>query len=475
MASAREINNGSTLRVAVVGAGPSGFYATQALFRADRPIQVDLFERLPSPFGLVRSGVAPDHPKLKRPIELYQRIADTPDFTFVGNVCIGQDLAVETLRQHYHAVIFANGSESARPMGIPGESLVGCHSATAFVGWYNGHPDYRDEVIDVSCETAVVIGQGNVAVDVCRILTKTVDELRHTDIAQHALDVLADSRIREVHLIGRRGPLQAKFTHQELKELGVLEACTVEVDSEELLLNSASETELNDTTRPAQDNARNYKILKRFAETSSRARPRRCRLRFLLSPTALKGNKRLQQVILEKNQLSGPAGKQLAQGTGVLEKIDCGLLISSIGYRGSPISGLPFDRARGMIPNREGRIFKGDEPIAGLYTVGWIKRGPTGLIGTNKADAKETVNALLNDFSQGTPSPRIGLEGLRPALSRLGIEVISYSTWQRIDDQEIARGAAKTKPREKFTRVSEMLTIAKPGATTSGHSLKPPR
>ena len=459
---ASQTNNAPHLHVAIIGSGPAGFYTAQALFRARPDIQVDLYERLPSPFGLVRSGVAPDHQKLKRPIQVYEQIADHENFNLVANVTVGVDLSIAALKQHYHAVVLANGTESGRLMHIPGEHLTGCHSATAFVGWYNGHPDFRDYVFDLSHETAVIVGQGNVAIDVCRILTKTADELRHTDIAEHALDALAESRIREVYLVGRRGPVQAKFTYQELKELTKLSACALETPAEELILNPASEAELEKNDGTTRGRVRNYETLKTFAIESPSTKPRRCTLRFLLSPIGLKGDQRLQQVIFERNHLTGPPGQQTAIGTGEYETIACGLLLSSIGYHGTPMAGVPFDSAQGIIPNDQGRVIDDGGPVPGLYAVGWVKRGPTGLIGTNKADAKETVSALLSDLSNHTQSVRVGLEGILPLLKQQSIRAVDFADWQKIDQHEIERGLAKDKPREKFTRVGDMLSVVPP-------------
>ena len=459
---ASQTNNAPSLHVAIIGSGPAGFYTAQALFRARPDIQVDLYERLPSPFGLVRSGVAPDHQKLKRPIQVYEKIADHENFNLVANVTVGVDLSIAALKQHYHAVVLANGTESGRLMHIPGEDLTGCHSATAFVGWYNGHPDFRDYVFDLSHETAVIVGQGNVAIDVCRMLTKTVDELRHTDIAEHALNALAESNVRHVYLIGRRGPVQAKFTYQELKEVTELSTCALETREDEMTLNPASEAEIAKGDGAARGLLRNYETLKKFTTQSNPTKPRRCTLRFFLSPIELMGNDSLQQVMFERNHLTGPPGQQTAIGTGEYETIDCGLLLSSIGYHGTPMRGVPFDSAQGIIPNDQGRVIDDGGPVPGLYAVGWVKRGPTGLIGTNKADAKETVSALLSDLSNHTQSVRVGLEGMVPLLKQQSIRAVDFADWQKIDQHEIERGLAKDKPREKFTRVADMLSVVPP-------------
>jgi ferredoxin--NADP+ reductase len=445
------------VRVAIVGSGPSGFYATEALFRSEPVVLVDMFERLPSPFGLVRSGVAPDHPKLKQPIQVYQRIADTPQFHFLGNVTVGRDISVEEVLASYHAVIFTCGAETDRKLGIAGEDLVGSYTATEFVGWYNGHPDYRDRVFDLSHENAVVIGQGNVAVDVCRILCKTVDELKHTDIAQHALEALAKSKIRNIYMIGRRGPAQAKFTHTELRELGELADCDPVVDPNDLELNPASRAELEDRSNRVQ--IKSYEVLKAFASRPSPTRHRRCYLQFLKSPIELKGNRKLERVVLMRNRLEGEPSQQVARETGGAEELACGVLFRSIGYRGVPIPGVPFDERRGVFPNKDGRIVDGARIVPGLYTAGWIKRGPTGIIGTNREDSVATVNSLLADLPSFEATAKPGADGVMATLQSRGARVVSYADWQRIDAAEIKRGAAVDKPREKFTRVQEMLAV----------------
>lgn len=446
------------LRVAIVGSGPSGFYATEALFKSDLTVQVTMLERLPSPFGLVRSGVAPDHQKLKQAIKLYDKIAQNDGFTFLGNVTVGKDLTVDELKQNYHAVIFTCGAESDRKLGIPGEDLKGSHTATEFVGWYNGHPDYRDREFDLSHPNAVIIGQGNVAADVSRILSKTVDELKHTDIAQHALDVLAESRVRDIYVIGRRGPAQAKFTPKELREFGELADCDPIVNPDELELNPASKAELEDKGNAA--NAKVYQLFRDFSEREPGGKQKRCHFLFLLSPKELVGDDRLQKLVLEKNTLSGDAFSQSARGTGETIELETGILFRSIGYRGVPIPGVPFDDKRGIIPNTDGRVNESGKFMSQLYTAGWIKRGPTGIIGTNRADSVATVNALLEDIqNNGNKDQKAGVEGLITLLQEKNIRYVTYSDWGKIDTAEINAGKKKNKPREKFTRVKEMLGL----------------
>ncbi len=446
------------MRIAIVGSGPSGFYAAEALFKSGHAVRVDMFERLPAPFGLVRHGVAPDHPKLKEPIRVYDAIARAPEFRLLGNVTVGRDVSVEDLGAAYHAVLFCCGAETDRRLGIPGEDLPGGYTATEFVGWYNGHPDYRDRQFDLSQEVAVIIGQGNVAIDVCRILAKTVDELKHTDIAEHALECLAASRIREIHLVGRRGPAQAKFTTKEFRELGELAECDPVVDPADLELNPESLAELED--RSGSVAKKNMEVLKGYAARPGRGTHRRVLLRFLLSPVELRGEGRLEQVVFERNRLEGGPFQQAARRTGERVTLACGLLFRSIGYKGVAIPGVPFEPRQGIFPSRDGRIVdEAGAPIPGLYASGWIKRGPTGIIGTNRADSLATVSSLLADLCTLDTGPKPGAEGLQALRPGRGPRVVSYADWLVIDQAEVQRGAPKGKPREKFTCVEEMLRL----------------
>jgi ferredoxin--NADP+ reductase len=445
------------LRVAAVGAGPSGFYAAEALLKSGRDVRIDMIERLPAPFGLVRFGVAPAHPKLKEAIAVYDRIARSPGFRFFGNVTVGRDVMVEELASAYHAVIFASGAESDRRLGVPGEDLPGSYTATEFVGWYNGHPDYRDRVFDLSQEVAVIVGQGNVAADVCRILAKTVDELRHTDIAEHALEALAASRVREIHVVGRRGPAQAKFTAKELRELGDLDDADVLVDPKELELNPESLAEFED--RKGNAAKKNVDILRDFAARAPRGRGRRIVFRFLLSPVEIVGRDRVEGVVFERNRLSGPPFEQSARGTGERLELPAGMVFRSIGYKGTAMAGVPFDARQGVFPTRDARIIDaGGGAVPGLYACGWIKRGPTGIIGTNKPCSAATVAALLADVPADSP-PKPGAEGIPALAGSDGRRVVSYEDWIAIDQAEIGRGTPKGKPREKFTSVEEMLDL----------------
>jgi ferredoxin/flavodoxin---NADP+ reductase len=441
------------LRVSIIGSGPSGFYAADALLKSEVSTVVDMFERLPNPYGLVRTGVAPDHAKIKNVAKVYERIAAKPGFRYFGNVEFGKDVGLEELEQHYDAIIFANGAETDRNLNIPGEDLVGSHPATAFVGWYNGHPDFRDLEFDFSTETAVIIGQGNVAVDICRILCKTVEELKTTDIAQHALDQLAESKIKFVHMIGRRGPVQAKFTQIEIRELGRLEDCDTHIDLEAFDFDEASQQELDDPSNKLA--SKNVTVMRDIAETNPHGKSRELDIDFCLSPIEIKGDGRVESIVFEKNKLVGEPFKLKAVGTGELEEMPCGLVFRSVGYHGVPLPGVPFDEKRGIFPNENGRIIGHD----GLYAVGWIKRGPSGIIGTNKPDSQATVAQLLEDLSELRPCAKPETDSLIQSLRDKGVRVISYEDWHKIDAVEIERGQVVGKPREKITRVSEMLEL----------------
>jgi ferredoxin/flavodoxin---NADP+ reductase len=446
------------IHVAIVGAGPSGFYAAEALLRSGLPMEVDMIERLPTPFGLVRSGVAPDHPKLKEAILVYDRIARTPGFNFFGNVSVGRDVSVSELQAIYHAVVFACGAETDRRLGIPGEDLPCSHTATEFVGWFNGHPDYRERTFDLDQEAVAIVGQGNVATDVCRILAKSVDELRTTDIAEHALDALARSKVRVIHIIGRRGPLQAKFTTKELRELGEIAGCAALVDPAELTLNAASEVELAD--RNNLNGPGNLKLFRAFASQKAAFGQRNIWLRFHLSPVGLIGEGHVEKMILTRNLLEGPPFAQIARPTDEAIELPCGLVFRSIGYRGVPIPGLPFNESRGTVPHVAGRALDGTATLPGLYVTGWLKRGPTGIIGTNRADSVETVASLLTDLPKVRDREKQGAEALRPLLEKRGIRVLNYHNWLMVDSAEIDCGKPKGKPREKFTRIHEMLAVS---------------
>lgn len=449
-------------RVAIIGAGPSGFYAAEALQKAHPGIAIDLFDRLPTPFGLVRGGVAPDHPKIKSVTKVFERIASQPGFRFLGHVEVGTDITVAELREHYDAVIATFGARTDRPLGIPGEHLAGSHAATELVGWYNGHPDYVELPFDLTQSAAAVIGIGNVAMDVTRILAKSPDALATTDLASHALAALRNSAIRTIHVIARRGAAQAACTTPELRELGELEGVDVVVPREYLDLDEASMAVL----AAAEDRTaeKNLAVLREWAERAPTGAPIQIHFHFLTSPVALLGEHRLEGMVVERNRLeSDGQGGVRAVPTGEQQTLDIGLVFRSVGYRGVALEGFPFDARRGTIPNRGGRVTVGPDSadtIPGLYVAGWIKRGPQGVIGTNKSCAAETVAQLLADLESGAVARRGGhAEQVDALLASRGVRVTSWADWQRLDAEEQTRGAPAGRPREKIVSVEEMLGV----------------
>ena len=464
------------IRIAVIGSGPAGFYAAGHLLKdpAER-IEVDMLERLPTPWGLVRSGVAPDHPKIKSVARIYEKTAAHPRFRYFGNIAFGEHVSRADLLERYHAIVYATGSPSDRPLGIPGEELPGSHAATEFVGWYNGHPDHTDLEVDLlSAERAVVIGNGNVAIDVARMLVLAPQELMPTDTADHALEVLAGSRVNEVVVVGRRGPAQAAFTNPELLELGELADADVIVDPVELeqaLTVHDAEAEQDATSR------RNVEILRSYATRKPAGHRKRIVLRFLLSPVELHADEhgRLGTVEFARNELvPGADGRLRAQSTEERETIAAGLAFRAIGYRGIPLPDVPFDERSAVIANAGGRVVNPDTgaPLPGEYVVGWIKRGPSGVIGTNKKDAQETVDAMLADLAPAngdgsTPAPASTHEPREPdaatveeLLKTRQPELVTYSGWQSIDRHERALGESAGRPRVKLTRIDALLRAA---------------
>ena len=448
------------LRIAIVGAGPSGFFLAEKLLSQDTtPVTVDLFERLPTPYGLVRFGVAPDHEKIKNVTRSFDKLAARPGFRFFGNVEIGRHLTLDELKDHYHLVCFTTGAQSDRRMGIPGEDLVGSHPATEFVAWYNGHPDYRDLTFDLSAERVAVVGVGNVAVDVARILAKSPEELAATDIADHALEALRQSRVREVYLLGRRGPAQAAFTNPEVKELGELEGADIRVLPEEVALDPLSEAEL--AARDDASTRKKIEILQEYARRQPAGKPKRLTLRFLVSPTEIVGDARgqVQAIRLVRNRLvAAPDGSLKAEATAATEELPVGLVFRSVGYKGLAIPGLPFEPRRGTVPHAGGRVVDPatGAPVTGCYVSGWIKRGPSGVIGTNKPCAAETAESMLADASAGTVLQPTGGD-IEPLLRGRQPDLVTWADWVRLNEAECAAGKPSGRPRIKLTRVAEML------------------
>jgi ferredoxin/flavodoxin---NADP+ reductase len=436
------------LRVAIVGSGPAGFYAAGSLLGADVPVEVDMFERLPTPWGLVRLGVAPDHPKIKSVSRAFEKISAQPGFRFFGNVEVGRDVSHEELCSHYDAVVYAVGAQSDRRMGIPGEDLPGSWPATEFVAWYNGHPDFQELEFDLSVERAVVIGNGNVAVDVARMLALTAEELAPTDTTDAAIDAIAGSGIKEIVMVGRRGPAQAAFTTPELQELGELAGADVVVDAAEL-----------EGAEPKDTNAeRNLEVLREFAAREPSGKPKRLVLRFFRSPVALDGDGRVESVDLVRNTLDA---ELRAVPTDEHETLPAGIVFRSVGYRGVELPGVPFDERTGTVPNDRGRV------ETGVYVTGWIKRGPSGVIGTNKKDASETVECLLEDLRDGQRKDRPADE-IEALLAERGTRFVLYPGWVSIDELERAAGEKLGRPRVKLVTWDDLLAAAEKVTASRG-------
>jgi ferredoxin--NADP+ reductase len=449
---------GTPLRIAVIGSGPSAFYATEALFKADgTTAQVDMFDRLPTPFGLVRGGVAPDHQKIKSVSRVYDKVATNAGFRFFGNVKIGRDLSVEDLESHYHMVVWAIGCESDNKLGVPGQDLAGVHSATEFVGWYNGHPDFRDRQFDLAnSRTVVVIGNGNVAMDVSRILLRDIDELAETDIADHAVAALRQSNVEQVVLLGRRGPAQAAFSPKEIEEIDALADCDVVVSPEDGKLDDYSRTWVESQPRSAQ---RNVAFLTAQADKGEGTAAKKLRCRFLVSPVGFAGDGKVQKVRIQHAELQ-PDGQGTPRPKAVdrFEEIDADLVFAAIGYRGVPLAGLAYDDRKGIVANDDGRVLlePSGEARRGHYVVGWAKRGPTGLVGTNSPDSKETVALLLADAAQRLTLQPTG-QDVRTVLDQRGVDAVSWDDWLRLDQWERDQGAARGKCRHKQVSVEELM------------------
>ena len=446
------------MRVAVIGSGPAGFYAAGALLSAEAPVEVDMIERLPTPWGLVRLGVAPDHPKIKSVSRAFEKIAAQPGFRFLGNVEVGRELVHDDLVALYDGVVYAVGAQTDNRMGIPGEDLPGSWPATEFVAWYNGHPDYQELEFDLGLERVVVVGNGNVAVDVARMLALTPEELAPTDTTDAAIAAICGSGIEEIVMLGRRGPAQAAFTTPELLELGELAGADVIVDPADLELDPASEASLETDTNAR----RNVETLREYAAREPEGRPKRLVLRFCASPVELRGDGRVEEVEIVRNRLEpDETGRIRPHPTDERETIPCGLVLRSVGYRGVQLPGVPFDERRGTIPNDRGRVLGPDgQPIPGVYVAGWIKRGPSGVIGTNKKDATETVELLLEDAVAGRLAAGGGAEAVDALLAERGVAYVLYEGWTAIDEAERAAGEPLGRPRVKLCTWDELLAAA---------------
>jgi ferredoxin--NADP+ reductase len=451
------------LRVGVVGSGPAGFYAAGALLGGEVPVEADMIERLPTPWGLVRLGVAPDHPKIKSVSRAFEKIADRPGFRFLGNVEVGRDVHHSDLVELYDAVVYTVGAQSDRRMGIPGEDLAGSWPATEFVAWYNGHPDYQDLDFDLAVQRVVVVGAGNVAVDVARMLALTPEELGPTDTTDAAIAAIIGAGIEEIVMLARRGPAQAAFTTPELIELGELAGCDIVVDPADLELDPASAAALEGDTNAT----RNLEVLREYAARPLRGHPKRLFLRFLVSPVELLGAERVEAVEIVRNRLEADeSGAVRAVATDERETLPCGLVFRSVGYRGVALPEVPFDERRGTIRNVGGRVVdESGAPLHGVYCAGWIKRGPSGVIGTNKKDASETVQLLFEDVLDGRLAPKGATAAAVDALlEERGVAVVPQEGWAAIDEAERVAGEKLGRPRVKLATWDALLQAA--GQTT---------
>jgi ferredoxin--NADP+ reductase len=459
------------MRAVIVGAGPSGFYASHQLL--DAGFEVDVLDALPTPFGLVRAGVAPDHPKIKSVTRVYENTARKPGFRFFGGLRLGEHVTRAELLERYDVVLYAFGTSSDNRLGIPGEDRPGSHAATAFVAWYNGHPDAADHDFDLSCERAVVVGNGNVAIDVARMLVLHPDELGVTDTADHAIKGLARSQIKEVVLLGRRGPAQASFTNPELRELNDLMRAGVEVDPSDLELDEISarflETEADPTAR------RNVEVLREYAQAGPKEGSHRVILKFLRSPIEILGegeHGRVTGAKIVRNRIEATEGSGLrALPTAETEVIECGLVLRSIGYRGRPVDDIPFDERRGSIRNEGGRVVNEDgHAQPGEYAVGWIKRGPVGVIGTNKKDAADTVEKVLQDVEAGILNKpgECDRERIAAFYAQRDPNVVTWAGWLAIDHAEKTAGESAGRPRVKLVRLSDLMIAAGTLAADAG-------
>ena len=448
--------------IAVIGAGPAGFYAIEALLKNDAHVRVDIIERLPTPYGLVRSGVAPDHQSIKGVTRIYDKIMADPRVRFFGNVAMGTHISHDELLAHYDQVVYAVGAQSDRKMGIPGEDLIGSAPATQFVGWYNGHPYYRNSQFNLDThERVVVIGNGNVAMDVTRALLAPVDELATTDMADHAIAALRTSTVKQVVVVGRRGPVQAAFTTPELKEFGELHGVDVVLDPVDFELDPVSAAQLAENKVAG----RNHEVMHGYIERGMSGAAKSIHMQFLWSPIEIIGhNGHVTGVVMERNRLVDDGnGNVKAEGTGATRTIACGMVLRSVGYRSVALPGVPFDEKRGLFPNIDGRVIDtaNQTPIARTYVVGWAKRGPSGIIGTNKPDSVATVASMKADWESLTGIPTAARDGQAVAaiLQERSPHVVTYADWQKLHAYETTMGHAQHRPRVKVVDVQQMLEI----------------
>jgi ferredoxin--NADP+ reductase len=449
------------LRVAVIGAGPAGIYTAEALTRQDAvPVAVDLVDRLPTPFGLVRHGIAPDHPKMRAIRDTLHRTLENPAVRFVGNVELGTDLTIDELRGHVDAVVYTYGASLDRHLGVEGEELPGSIAATDLVNWYCGHPDADRARIEEAlphARSVVVIGVGNVALDVARVLARTAEELDPTEMPQHVLDALAAAPVREVTVLGRRGPAQATFTTQELRELGEMAGATVLVDPADLELDAGAE----ERASADRNVARNLAVLRGWVDHRPEEGRVQLRLKFFRRPVRLLGEERVTGLEVERTAVDAEGR---ATGTGEVERLAADLVVRSVGYRGIPLPGLPVDERTGTVAHEEGRVLRNGRRSTGEYVAGWIKRGPTGVVGTNKHDARETVASLLADATDGTLAVRGPAGDLVATLQARGAEPVLLDDWRAIDAAEVALGATHGRARTTLHERETLLAAVREAA-----------
>jgi len=428
-----------TIKVAVIGSGPSGFYTVDALLKGEKDVQIDIIDRLPTPFGLIRGGVAPDHQTTKKVARVYEKSALADGVAYYGNVEVGRDVSIEELKDMYDAIVLAVGAPRDRKLGIPGEDKIGVYGSADFVGWYNGHPDFTDLAPDLNTATVVVIGNGNVAVDAARVLVKTEEEMTATDLADHAADAIQASPITDVYMVGRRGPIEAKFTNVELREMGKLDNCLPVIDADQL-----PETVEGDwSDRDLRLKERNLATMKEFPDVDPTGKAKRVHFTFYAKPAEILGGDKVEGIRMEATKVEN--GRSV--GTGEFFNIACGLVIPAIGYFSDPFPGVPFDADNGIVVHNGGRV--GDN----IYAVGWIKRGPTGVIGSNKPDGDIAATQIFEDIAEGA---KPGRDALDPLLRERDVRVVSYQDWQSIDAAEVS-GAKPGAPRRKFVTIEAMV------------------
>jgi NADPH-dependent glutamate synthase beta subunit-like oxidoreductase len=429
-----------TIKVAIIGSGPSGFYTADSLIKSKSDVEIDIIDRLPTPFGLIRGGVAPDHQTTKKVAKAYEKIALNNSVNYFGNVEVGKDISIDELRKTYDAVVLAVGAPTDRKLGIPGDDKKGVYGSADFVGWYNGHPDFTNLNPNLNVKAVAVIGVGNVAIDAARVLVKTPNEMAATDIADHATQAINASPISDVYLFGRRGPVEAKFTNVELREMGKLENCMPIVHEDQIpeeVVGSWSE-------RDQRLKERNLTTMREFLQVDPTTKSKNVHFEFFANPVEVLGNDRVEGLRVEKTMVKG--GRAL--GTGEFFEIECGLVVAAIGYYSIPVKGVPFDNDNGIVKHIEGRI---DE---GVYAVGWIKRGPTGVIGTNKPDGVIAAKQIIEDTKE---SEKLGRIALTSMLKERNVRIVTYQDWQKIDEAEMT-AASNQAPRKKFVTVKEMIS-----------------